>query len=248
VARRSLGRRITVEGLAGYGFLRIPAVAVRAGPAGDPRLAGVALEGHGPTVGASVRLAVAAPVALELSGEGTPVLFGASHEATRVSPRRLAGRAGLAVDCLQLAGARWAAVASYEWSRTTAAGDGVDFAERQQQVGIGLRATWMRRPPPPPAPPPSAPAPPPPPPPAPSAISGVVRAAGGDPVAARVAIPELGLEAPVDATGAFHFDVAPGSYTLTIDAPGFVPQHKPVSARPGEQRIYDVELQMEPHP
>jgi hypothetical protein len=136
--------------------------------------------------------------------------------------------------------------ASYEQSRTNAGGTAVAIAQRQHHLGVGLRATWQVRPPPPaPAAAPPRPAPPPPievPPVVPAAISGVVRAEGGQAVIARISLLEAGLTTATDPGGGFRFDVPPGSYTLTIEAEGYLPQSKPVVAGPGEQRIYNVEL------
>jgi hypothetical protein len=82
--------------------------------------------------------------------------------------------------------------------------------------------------------------------PAPAAVLGLVRAESGGPVAARVRLLELSLTVQADGEGHFRFDIAPGRYTLVIEAPGFVVQRKAVEVRPGEHNIYDVDLQRAP--
>jgi hypothetical protein len=247
-ARASVGG-LTFTGRAGYGWSSLPVAVIVFDPAGQAGVEGGSLAGHGPQLGAGLRLA-AGRVGLELAGEGVPVTFGADYAGTTVQPRWLAARAGATVDCCTVAGTRWSALASYEWSRITARGGAVAITQRQQQIGIGLRASWPGDPAPPRPPPPvvvprpvPAPAPPPPPPPPPSAVSGVVRGEGGQLVTARVAIPELGLESQADDQGGFRFDVVPGQYTLVVEAEGWLPQRKPVTVGPGEQRIYNIELQ-----
>lgn len=78
-----------------------------------------------------------------------------------------------------------------------------------------------------------------------TAITGLVRADDGTPVTARVRLVELGLEQEADGQGGFHFDVAPGHYTLTIEADGYVSQRKQILAGSDEQQIYNVDLQAE---
>jgi hypothetical protein len=81
--------------------------------------------------------------------------------------------------------------------------------------------------------------------PASAVIAGLVRSEHGTPIAARVRIDELGIDRATDANGGFHLDLPPGSYTLTIEAEGFVSQRKVITAGRGEQKIYDLELQTE---
>jgi hypothetical protein len=241
LALRARARRwLELEGRLGYGFRQVPVVLVGAGPAGDTRLSGGSTRGHGPDVGARLRLALGARVGLELEGEAAPLLLGARYAGTTVHPRVFAARAGASVDVLQMRRTRWAALVSYEWSRTTAAGDGVELSQRVQRIAVGLRATWAAvAAPPAPAPPPPTIAPP-----TLAVIAGVVRAEG-QPVAAHVSIPELGLDVAADARGGFRLEVPPGRYTLIIEAPGLLPQRQPIVAAASERHIYDVDLQRE---
>jgi hypothetical protein len=62
---------------------------------------------------------------------------------------------------------------------------------------------------------------------------------------ASVKIVERGLSVVADGRGQFRFELPPGRYTLVIEAPGFVSQRKAVRAAPGEQNIYNVDLQRE---
>jgi hypothetical protein len=78
-----------------------------------------------------------------------------------------------------------------------------------------------------------------------AALTGFVRAESGAVIPARVELAELGLATQVDGNGAFAFDVAPGTYTLVITAPGHIPQRKTVDAGGGEQRIFNIDLQPE---
>jgi hypothetical protein len=77
------------------------------------------------------------------------------------------------------------------------------------------------------------------------AITGLVRSDRGTPVPARVRIVELGLERQADANGGFRFDLPPGRYSLTVEAPGFVGQRRIIEAGNTEQQIYDIELKTE---
>src|SRR6185436_10128762 len=173
-ARASLAH-LTVEGQLGYGYQRLPVMFVTAGPAGDVRFAGGAMRGHGPHGAASLRLSLGR-LGLELGGEARPWIWGAHYAEADVQPRWLAGRGAASVDCCTLGRTRWSVLASYEVAEARDSRPGLRLWQKQRQVGLGLRATWL---PPPPPPPPRPPPPPPPPPPrpaapAPSAISGVV--------------------------------------------------------------------------
>lgn len=64
--------------------------------------------------------------------------------------------------------------------------------------------------------------------PPPSQVRGVVRSFGGQALVAKVRVEPLGLETTTDATGAFQVDVAPGSYDVTVEAPGYVSQRRQV--------------------
>jgi len=69
-----------------------------------------------------------------------------------------------------------------------------------------------------------------------------VRDEQGTPVRAEVQVPEVGLTVRADERGRFRIDLAPGDYSIVIQAPGFVVQRKKVRARAGEQNIYNVDL------
>jgi hypothetical protein len=77
----------------------------------------------------------------------------------------------------------------------------------------------------------------------PAVLSGIVRDDGGRVVAARARIVERALEMTADEHGQFRFELPAGRYTLVIEAAGFVAQTKVVRAAPGEQNIYNVDLQ-----
>jgi hypothetical protein len=245
VAARAFLARLTVEGQLGYGYVRLPAAFLTAGPAGDVRFAGGSVRGHGLYAGASLRFTVGARLGLELAGEARPVVWGAAYGPTAVEPRWFAARGAASVDCITLGRTRWSVLADYQLTRTFASGEGVRLTQRQRQVGLGLRATWLPPVPPPPPPPPAMvaarPAPP-----LPGAISGVIHGQGNQPIGAFVTLTELGLLVRPDAEGAFRFDVPAGQYTLTIEAEGYLPQSKVIAVRPGEQHIYNVELQPVP--
>ncbi len=59
-------------------------------------------------------------------------------------------------------------------------------------------------------------------------VRGLVRSFGGAAVKARISIQPGNLEMSSDADGAFELDVAPGTYEVTISAPGFLVQKKKV--------------------
>lgn len=46
----------------------------------------------------------------------------------------------------------------------------------------------------------------------------------------------------VDAEGMFRLDVAGGSYTVVISAPGYLEQKKQVKVASGDRAIFNVEL------
>jgi hypothetical protein len=64
--------------------------------------------------------------------------------------------------------------------------------------------------------------------PPPSQVRGVVRSFGGQGLAAKVRVEPLGVEATTDEAGAFQIDVAPGSYDVTVEAPGYESQRRQV--------------------
>jgi hypothetical protein len=74
-------------------------------------------------------------------------------------------------------------------------------------------------------------------------LIGLVRSEDGSPVTAKVAVLELRLSARADRKGQFRFDVPPGTYTLTIEAPGFDGQRKTAVVGAAHQTIFNVDLQ-----
>jgi hypothetical protein len=78
-----------------------------------------------------------------------------------------------------------------------------------------------------------------------AALSGVIRSEDGRPVPARIQVVELGISAQADALGRFRLELPSGRYTLAIEAPGLVPQHKTVTLIAGEHSIHNVDLQRE---
>jgi uncharacterized membrane protein len=64
--------------------------------------------------------------------------------------------------------------------------------------------------------------------PPPSQVRGVVRSFGGQGLVAKVRVEPLGVETTTDETGAFQVDVPPGSYGVTIEAPGYESQRRQV--------------------
>jgi hypothetical protein len=78
-----------------------------------------------------------------------------------------------------------------------------------------------------------------------AALIAFVRDDNGVPVSAHVKILERSLAADADDRGQVRFDVPPGRYTVVIEAPGFLTQRKAVRTVPGEQSIYDIDLQRE---
>lgn len=76
----------------------------------------------------------------------------------------------------------------------------------------------------------------------PAVIRGLVRARNGEALAATVRV--QGQTAPVALTpeGRFELSLPPGSYTLTVTAPGFVPQARRFDVAAGEQAVFHCEL------
>ncbi len=76
----------------------------------------------------------------------------------------------------------------------------------------------------------------------PATITGFVRTRGGQPIRAKLEIPELNQQASADEKGAFLFTVPGGSYRVIISAPGYRSQVKRVSVKDGDQAIFNVDL------
>jgi len=74
-------------------------------------------------------------------------------------------------------------------------------------------------------------------------ITGLVRSTvGGKPVAANLEIPQAKIKTRASAAGAFSLRVEGGTYTITISAPGYLPQTKRVTVKDGDQAIFNVDL------
>jgi hypothetical protein len=73
-------------------------------------------------------------------------------------------------------------------------------------------------------------------------LRGLVRSFGGQGLRARIRIQPSGVEAASDDAGAFTVDVAPGRYTVTIDAPGHASQRRQVEVRPDGVVILNADL------
>ena len=74
-------------------------------------------------------------------------------------------------------------------------------------------------------------------------LIGFVRGEEGIPVAATIAVRELKLSTRADRRGHFRLEIPPGRYELTIVAPNFERQTKAVVVGPGEQNIFNLDLQ-----
>jgi len=77
----------------------------------------------------------------------------------------------------------------------------------------------------------------------PATITGLVRSTkGGTPIPADLEIPQAKLKTKADAKGAFTFQLAGGTYTVKISAPGYITQSKDVTVKDGDQAIFNVDL------
>jgi hypothetical protein len=74
-------------------------------------------------------------------------------------------------------------------------------------------------------------------------LQGFVRGEDGIPVGAVITVRELELTTRADRKGRFRLEVPSGRYELTIEAPNFEPQTKSVVVGPGEQNIFNLDLQ-----
>jgi hypothetical protein len=74
-------------------------------------------------------------------------------------------------------------------------------------------------------------------------LLGFVRGEDGIPVGAAITVRELKLSTRADRKGHFRLEVPPGRYELTIVAPNFERQTKVVVVGPGEQNIFNLDLQ-----
>jgi hypothetical protein len=80
--------------------------------------------------------------------------------------------------------------------------------------------------------------------PAPALLTGLVRSDAGAPVAAVLKLRGGAEEVVVraDVRGRFRAELLPGTYTLSVEAPGFASQQKRLVVAPGEQSIHNVDL------
>jgi uncharacterized membrane protein len=77
----------------------------------------------------------------------------------------------------------------------------------------------------------------------PATLSGIVRAVdGGTRLKAKVAIAELKLETSAAADGTFSLQVPAGRYSVTISAPGYLEQKRPLEVKWGDRAILNVDL------
>jgi hypothetical protein len=71
----------------------------------------------------------------------------------------------------------------------------------------------------------------------------LIRTEDGAPVRATVRVVELALSARADKQGRCRFDARPGTFTLTIEAPGFDTQRRTVVVGAAQESIFNVDLQ-----
>lgn len=64
----------------------------------------------------------------------------------------------------------------------------------------------------------------------------------GAPIAAHLEVVETKSRVDADAQGLFLVDVPPGSYTVSIAAPGYRPQTRQVRVKGGDRAIFNVDL------
>jgi hypothetical protein len=242
--------RLTLEGLLGWGFVKVPLARQGASATGDPMpLEAAPLSVHGPTLGGSLAYGAADWLALEAAARVLPFGLGGQRDGQSLSVRRFALSGGASVGRFDGGGLRWSALVLYELGSTSAGGGPVDLTQTRQQISLGLRATF---PGPTVAPPPpvtaTATAPPAP------RIRGMVRAAG-DPNGAGA--PLAGVEvsadgqkvATTDAAGRFTIEGLPaGLLRLHLAAPGRRPRDEVVAMpEAGEARL-EVTLEREAGP
>ncbi|MGV3620819.1 MAG: carboxypeptidase regulatory-like domain-containing protein [Archangium sp.] len=76
----------------------------------------------------------------------------------------------------------------------------------------------------------------------PAVIRGLIRARTGVSVNATVRVQGQSEPVPLNAEGRFELSLKPGSYTLTVTAPGYVAQAKRFDLSAGEQAVFHCEL------
>jgi hypothetical protein len=239
---------LQAEARLGYGLLQLPLV-----DAPDGAFASAPLFTHGPAAAARLALGFARGFALEAAGRVYPVGFGGQRAGAGVRVQRYAFSGDLAVGHFTIAGSALTGLFGYELGHSRGDGGPLSVRQTRHLLTVGLRASFAPAPaplsaapaprpaPPPPAPPP--PVEPPPPAPATTFVVGLVRDARGAPLAAEVRVPEAGVTVRANPRGRFRIPLPTGSYTLLIEAPGFILQRKTVRVRAGEQHIYNIDLQ-----
>ena len=78
------------------------------------------------------------------------------------------------------------------------------------------------------------------------AIARAVCAACSHPVTATIRIQPGGRAARTTSDGTFELEVAPGRYTVSVEAPGFQAQSRQLQLYPGQVTIYNVDLRRDP--
>lgn len=230
--------RFSLEGGLGYAFVRVPTLALVAGP-GVMSVDGQTLTAHGVSVLARAAVALHRSVDLAATACALPFAFGAQSQGVPLDLHRYAVGADLDFALLGAGGARWSLLVGYELVTTAATGTGLDLRQRQQRLGLGLRAVLR----PAGAPVPSAPAaaartvtPGPV-----EAVRGRVRgivlgatgSVGGQPLGGVTIVVVGGAVTRSDGRGAFALDgLEPGLATLRLSRDGFEASEEVVSVPP----------------
>lgn len=131
--------RALLEGQVGYGFLQVPLAQLPASDGSVPPDARL-VRAHGPALGVLLAVAAHDAVSLEVSGRALPVTFGARHQESDLSMRRLAAGLGASLGRIHLGDFRLSALVGYELASTAADGTGVEVRQVRHQIAIGLRA------------------------------------------------------------------------------------------------------------
>jgi uncharacterized membrane protein len=74
-------------------------------------------------------------------------------------------------------------------------------------------------------------------------LRGLVRSFSGQGVTAKVNVQPGQLEVFCDEQGAFELDLPPGTYTVTIEAEGYLAQKRPVRIRKDGVTVLNADLQ-----
>jgi hypothetical protein len=142
------GGRLTLEGMLGYAFLRVPLA--RENPSGDSTmpLQATPLSAHGPTLGAKLAYAAVDWLALEAGARAVPLTFGGRRVGQAMPLRRFSVDAGASVGRFDRGGLRWSGLVLYELGSTSVDTTAVDLTQTRHQVSVGLRATFRTARPP----------------------------------------------------------------------------------------------------